>query len=407
MLRWLGPLLLCTVIAGCPGGGGGPRDAGGAPRDGGEATLDVPSADVPTADVPTADAGLHDAAVIDGGSTDAGTSDAGAADAEADASEDAGGPTSCPPPPACDAPLPALSERVDWRHPIATGFTVAMGSARHRGRDLILREGEAQWALAKFAYGAADDDLKDEDVEVWLDRGCTGAWEQLDVVSTTDDGDHPTIEGVEDTGGRVYLPIPTAARLGLGRHRVVFVVRGDHTTAEQFIDVLPSSARIVVTDVDGTQTESETAEWATLLGAPGPDPQPSGAELLRTLVDRGFHVFYLTARPEWLEPRTRAWLREHGYPEGTVHTTLGGTGALGSSAETFKTDELAMLEAHVPGSLTLAIGNTDTDIAAYVSAGLLPARIVSYRYDAGAVATRVDDYATLIDDAAAEPIDCH
>lgn len=400
MTRLVWVALIGAAIAGCPGGMGA-RDAGGA------------RSDVGTADARLEDGGATDAPVLSDVPADDAPGDAGSDAGERndaatpDAGSDAWEPTACPPPPACDAPLPPLDARVDWRHPIATGFTVAMGSACHRGRDLVFREGEEQWALAKFAYGAADDDLKDEDVDVWLDRGCTGAWDRLATVTTTDDGDHATVEGVEDTGGRVYLPIPESARMGLGRHRLVFVVRGDHSIAEQFVDVLPPDARIVVTDVDGTQTESETAEWATLLGASGPDAQPSGAELLHTLVERGFHVFYLTARPEWLEPRTRSWLREYGYPEGTVHTTLGGTGALGGAAETFKTDELSRLDAHLPGSLTIAIGNTDTDVAAYVAAGLPPERIVSYRYDAGALATRVDDYATLVDGAAGEPIDCH
>ncbi len=282
-----------------------------------------------------------------------------------------------------------------------------MGSARHRGRDLVLREGEAQWALAKFAYGAADDDLKDEDVDLWLDRGCTGAWELLTTETTTRDGDHATVEGVEDTGGRIYWELPPTERLPVGRHRIVFVVRGDHTTAEQFIDVLPAGTRIVVSDVDGTQTSSETAAWGSLLTGSGPDPRPYGADVLHQLQARGYHVFYITARPEWLEPRTREWLRDYGYPEGSVHTTLGGTGALGSAAETFKTEELAMLASHMPGSLDWAIGNTDTDVAAYVSAGVSPDRLFTYQYDPGAMGTRVDDYSTLLDDAAAEPIACH
>lgn len=347
---------------------------------------------------------------------DAPSSDTGPlADVGSDAALDApppdggsdAGPTRCPPPPACDAPLPDLGETADWRHSIATPITVAMGSPRHRGRDLILREDEPQWALAKFAYGLADDDLKDEDVDVWLDRGCTGAWERLATVATTNDGDHPTVEDVTDTGGRIYHEIPAASRLALGRHRIVFVVRGDHSTATQYIDVLPAGTRVVVTDMDGTQTSSETADWVGILTGTSPTARPYGAEVLRAFQERGYHVFYLTARPEWLVPRTRDWLVERGYPAGTLHTTLGGTGALGSAAIGFKTGELAWLDGHLPGSLEWAIGNTDTDVAAYAMSGVPPERLVAYQYDPGADGTRVDDYATLLDDAAAEPIDCH
>lgn len=376
-------LFLAIVSSGCPGSSVGTGDGGGG------------------------DAGLPDAASIDAGPLDVGGSgDTGTADGGRDAGSDAG-PSECAPPPTCDGALPALGPTEDWRHSIATPITTAMGSARHRGRDLVLREGEAQWALAKFAYGAADDDLKDEDVDIWLDRGCTGTWAMLATTSTTRDGDHPTVEGVEDTGGQVYWEIPSSSALGLGRHRLVFVVRGDHSTAEQFIDVLPLGTRIVVTDVDGTQTSSETAEWGALLTGSGPDARPFGADVLHQLQARGYHVFYITARPDWLEPRTREWLRDYGYPEGSVHTTLSFTGALGGAAETFKTEELAMLEGHLPGSLDWAIGNTDTDVAAYVNAGVPRERLFAYQYDPGTNGTRVDDYGTLLDDAAAEPIDCH
>jgi len=143
-----------------------------------------------------------------------------------------------------------------------------------------------------------------------------------------------------------------------------------------------------------------------LLTGSGPASQPHGAEALWAFSRRGYQVFYLTARPEWLEPRTHAWLREEGYPPGLVHTTLGGTGETGAPAEAFKTAELAALDAHFPGALAYGIGNTDTDAASYVSAGLPPERIVSYRFDAGARATRVDDYATLTTTAEALPALC-
>lgn len=315
--------------------------------------------------------------------------------AEVDAPESDAGPRTCALPPACDAPLPDLGATSDWRHAIATPITVAMGAARHRGRDLFLTHTDPQWALAKFAYGLADDDLKDEDVDLYLDRGCSGAWEMLGTATTTNDGDHATVEGVEDTGGHVYFEIPSALRLEAGRHRIVFVVRGDHSVAEQWIDVVPASTRFVVTDVDGTQTSSETAAWGSLLTGTGPDAQPHGAEALHAFARRGYRIFYLTARPDWLEPRTHAWLVEMGYPPGLVHTTLGLTGATGAPAETFKTEELAALAARFPGGIAWGIGNTDTDAGAYVSAGLPMDHIVSYQFD-DARATRVDDYATLV-----------
>jgi hypothetical protein len=354
----------------------------------------------------SADVGAIDASAA----TDDAASAEDAAGSIVDAGTDAGpgpdaGPRECPPV-ACDAPLPALGDTQPWRHTFATPITVRLGSARHRGRDLYLREGDPQWALAKFAYGLGDDDLKDEDVDLYLLRGCGTRWETLGTATTTNDGAHATVEGVEDTGGRVFFEIPEPMRLEVGRHRIVFVVQGDHTIAEQFIEVLPPDARFVVTDVDGTQTESETAAWGSLLTGTGPASQPSGADALWAFARRGYHVFYLTARPEWLEPRTHAWLAEEGYPPGLVHTTLGGTGATGAPAEEFKSTELASHVARFPDAIAYGVGNTDTDAASYASIGLPPERIVSYRFDAGAVATRMDDYAELVTIAEAMPSVC-
>ncbi|MCC6873916.1 MAG: phosphatidylinositol transfer protein [Sandaracinaceae bacterium] len=308
---------------------------------------------------------------------------------------------------ACDGPLPPFGATRDWRHTTTRLFTILQGDARHRGRDLYLREGEPQWGLAKFTYGLADDDLKDEEVDVFLERDCGGAWESLGTVRTTDDGDHATVLGVEDTGGRVYLDLSSAGvTLPVGRHRLLYVVAGDHSTATQIVEILPAGARFVVTDVDGTQTESETAEWVSLLTGSGPAAQPSGAALLEAFARRGYHLLYLTARPDWLDPRTHQWLADNGYPPGIVHTTLTFTGALNAAAQTFKEEELALLAASFPGGLYVAIGNTDSDIGAYATAGVPPALSWSYQHDPGAIGTRVDDYGTRIAEVEALPPLC-
>lgn len=335
-------------------------------------------------------------------------------DAQIDAGRDAGrmdggDPGECPLTDVCDAPLPDLGDTEGWRHSVSTGFTVGMGSPRHRGRDLYLRESDPQWAIGKFAYGAADDDLSDEDVDVYVLRNCQGPWELLGTATTTDDDNppHETIEGVPDTGGRVYFEIPAADRLGLGRHHVLFVVRGDHSLAHAYLEVLEPDARFVVTDMDGTQTESENAEAEAIFTGADPAHQPSGPELMTAFARRGYHVFYLTARPEWLHTRTHEWIVDHGYPPGHVRTTVTVTPATGDTAATFKTEELEDLLARFPGSIEVAFGNTATDMTAYTSIGLAMNRIVSYRFDPGPGATRVDDYSTLLPFAAMFPLQCN
>lgn len=288
---------------------------------------------------------------------------------------------------------------------MATPLTVAAGSPRHRGRDLYLRAGDPQWALAKFAYGALDDDLKDEDVDVYLLRGCA-TWERLGTATTTNDNEHATVEGVEDTGGWVYVSIPPASALGPGRHRLRFVVRGDHSTADQFIEVLPATARFAVSDVDGTLTDDENAAFTALLTGTQPDANPGAAEALWALARRGYRIFYLTARPEWLAAKTHEWLALRGFPPGNVHTTLSATGAVGAPAQTFKEAELAAHQARFPASVAYAFGNTDTDFGAFSAAGVSPSRAYSYLFDPGARGTRHDDYRTLVAGFGALPLVC-
>lgn len=341
--------------------------------------------------------------------TDAGASDdAGSAgDAQvrlpdAGPSPDAGptdaGPTECPPPPACDAPPPPYDPIEDWRHSIASPFATSQGAARHRGRDLLLRETDPQWAIAKIAYGPIDKDLEDEDVDVWLLRDCT-TWEHLGVATTTEDGatPHATVERIVDDGGRVYFEIPESARLGPGRHRVHFVVRGDHTTADQYIHVLGAGERVVVSDVDGTLTESENAEFLTLLSGPSPAVNPGAPEALWALARRGFVIFYVTARPDWLTTRTHEWIVERGLPPGLVHTTNNGIGALGSAAVTFKNEELADIVDRLGGPPDIAIGNRESDAEAYLTNGVAAEHRLFYQLDGDLMGgVRFDDYFALV-----------
>lgn len=312
--------------------------------------------------------------------------------------------TTCPPPPACDAPPPSPMPMTAWRH-VLTRVTVLQGAARHRGRDLFLREGDPAWALAKFAYGLTDDDLNDEDVEVFLLRDCA-SWEALGVARTSrDSAPNPTVEGVSDTGGRVYLRIPSERPLGVGWHRVRFVVRGDHSVAEQWIRVVPRGARFVVTDIDGTLTDDENAQFASLLTGRPPGLNAGGPAVLNALAQRGYEVLYLTARPEWLYGTTHAWLRANGFPRGVVHTTLGLTGALGGAAVTFKSEELAALRARFGAAPDIGIGNTDSDVTAYTSQSVRSRFYYRYAGDLMGGA-RVEDYNALASSLRALPAVC-
>lgn len=311
-----------------------------------------------------------------------------------------GGVESCLKIPTCGAPLPDVGQKRAWRHSISSPVIANTGFANHRGRDLFLTENADQWLIAKFAYGVTDKDLKDEEVDIWLLRDCAGAsstsWEFLGTSVTTEENAHVAVERVADSGGRVYFQIPTEARLGPGRHRIHMVVVGDLSSTDLYIEVLPSGQKLVVTDVDGTLTTTENEEFTALLTGNLPGVNPSSAEALRAIVNRGYRPFYLTARPEFLVGRTREFLDVYGFPPGIVHTTTTLTGATGSAAVGYKSGELS--DIYQKGFTALfGIGNTASDAEAFAGAGIADGQRLTYKFtDASFGCTRFDDYAALI-----------
>jgi hypothetical protein len=383
---------------GQPVGGTGGSAASGAPGSAG--TGGTPATTGGTSGARPADAAIApaDAAARDGG----GSSEPSPPPSDAAPSETTAACTPTPSP-YCDTPLPDPGAKRPWRD-FASNLAV-VSPPRHRGRDQFLIPGAKQWAIAKFAYGIFDDDIENEDVDVYLLRGCTGSWQKLGTARTTRDGQHPTIEQVEDSGGRVYFeltdPLPT------GRHRLHFVVGGDLSTTDAFIEVVPRGTAIFVSDVDGTLTTSETAEFGGLLTGALPEANPDAARVLGLLAGKGYRPLYLTARPEWLTGRTREFLAARGFPAGMVHTTLGGTGALDAAATAFKTAEIAALQGKGLRP-AYAFGNTETDAAAYANRMIEPANNrVFYKYDDTKFSgRRIDDWAVLEREIAALPPAC-
>jgi phosphatidate phosphatase PAH1 len=307
----------------------------------------------------------------------------------------------------CAAPkLPAAPLR-GWRHWIETPLITSQGAPSHRGRDLFVNPGAPQTIIAQFAYSTADIDLVDEDVDIYVQRDCSSGWEKLATVPTTRGPDfHPPVEGVDDTGGRVYFEIPADKRLGPGMHRVRLVVAGDGSSTDLFIDVVPPKTPIFISDVDGTLTSSEYVEFLSLMWGDLPETHAGAPEALRALAAKGYRPIYLTARPDWLVQRTRDFLDKHGFPPGIIHTSTSVYGAgFGASAAAFKTDELAMLAAKglVP---QFGFGNHGSDSDAYVSIPQQDHRIFFQIADPF-VGRRIESYTELLPDFAALPAVCN
>jgi hypothetical protein len=304
-------------------------------------------------------------------------------------------PVECLPIPACDAPPPNAGPLVDWEHFESTLVT-ASGGERHRGRDMFYNPGDAQWVMGKFAYGPTDWDLSGERVDLFLLRGCEGDWEPLGPVVTTFDDEHATVEGVVDSGGWVYFEIPPGLELGLGRHRIHMVVRGDGSSADTYLEIVEPGTPIILSDIDGTLTTGEWERAIDFLLNTIPDINPGAPEAFHALVDRGYRPMYLTARPEFLGNRTYDFVEQRGLPPGIIHTTLSFTGAMGTATVSYKTEELAVLAGR--GLLPVYVfGNSSSDADAYHNAGILPLEDrIFYQYEDVLGGRTIDDYFDLV-----------
>ncbi len=277
----------------------------------------------------------------------------------------------------------------------------------HRGRDMFYVEGEDQWVLAKFAEaGILDFDLENEEIEIYVLRGCEGEFEYLGTATTTDDGDHPTIEGIEDTGGRLYFKIPDDQKLEPGRHRIHMIVTSDNSRADQYIDVVPPGAPMFVSDIDGTLTTAEFEEFLDLLIGDIPDSNDYANEALTILREKGYRPMYVTARPEFLYKRSREFVETRGFPNGIIHTSLSKDGALGDEAVTYKTNEFAMLEAKGLKP-AFVFGNTESDAEAYQNADIQPLEHrIFFQFDDAFGGRTINTYFELLEEFEALPSHC-
>lgn len=285
-----------------------------------------------------------------------------------------------PAPPAGSAPADAAKV---FRHHRSRAV-VATGTPNHRARDVLAVGGDAIGVDAKIAYGPADKDLVDEDVRI--EREVSGrSWSTIDT-------------GRTDHDGRVHWSLGT---LPFGSHRLRITVVGDGTSTELAVVVVPSGQSIVVSDVDGTLTESETAEFPALMKRKLPDVHPYAAEAFRKLAAQGFVPVYLTARPDWLLPRTRQFLAANQFPPGVVITERNTTGQLGSGAAAFKRREIEKLVERGRTKIEWAFGNMPSDAETYAAFVRDPRRRVFYRYtDAAFGGRRIESYDEVLSEIA-------
>ncbi len=281
-----------------------------------------------------------------------------------------------------------------WQRATTQRLVVAQGAPDHRGLDAIVNPGAPQRLVGKFTYGIANKDLEGEKVEVWIEVAC-GDWRLFGTAITTEDGQKGTVDGVEDDGGRAFFTIPEARRLPAGSYRVKMLVKGDHSEANFWLHVWDKGTRIVVSDIDGTITESENDGLWTVFDPDSPTPRQGASATFRAHAAKGLYIVYLTARPEFATNGTRRWFAANGFPPGAFHLSPSNKGELGSGAQAYKAAYLQSLVQRLGLTVEWAYGNKESDLDAYRAAGVRPERIrlVAGEYSGDLKgATRLESY---------------
>jgi phosphatidate phosphatase PAH1 len=240
-----------------------------------------------------------------------------------------------------------------WRHTL----TAKLAHPNHRGVDLIATTEQPQVLSGKLAYGITDKKLDGEQVELFA---ClAGTWNKLG--STYSDHD-----------GRWTLTLPAAARMPVGLRDLYASVVADRSGVRFVAYVAPPDARLVVSDIDGTLTSSESSFVKAVVLGSHVEPHPEAAASLRAARDRGYQVIYVTARSDRFTDVTRHWLGTHGFPRGPLRLAPSLIVKPGDATVAYKRNVLGELAGF---ELVAGVGNRKSDVTAYTAAGMAPEHI--------------------------------
>lgn len=119
-----------------------------------------------------------------------------------------------------------------------------------------------------------------------------------------------------------------------------------------------AGSTIVVTDIDGTLTPTVWATDAVRAGAP---------EALGAYAKKGYTIVYLSTRVPWLQQELPLWLRDNGFPAGTLHVAQ--SAAERDDPRAYKRRVLEEYKA-AGWKIAYAYGDSETDFAAYRDAAV-------------------------------------
>ncbi|XP_072518233.1 PITP-less RdgB-like protein [Salminus brasiliensis] len=249
-------------------------------------------------------------------------------------------------------PISPSSPREKWLRR-RTHVKLRNVTANHRVHDVIATEDGPQTLVGRFMYGPLDMvTLTGEKVDVFLvTQPASGRWVLFDTEVTS-------------SSGRVTYTIPANKKLPVGVYPIKMVVKGDQTSAEAFLTVLPRGMECVVFSIDGSFAAS-----VSLMGS-DPKVRAGAVDVVRHWQDLGFLIIYITGRPDMQKQRVVSWLSQHNFPQGMVFFSEG----LVHDPLRQKTIFLKSLvkECHI--KISAAYGSMK-DMSVYSSLGLEPSQI--------------------------------
>lgn len=133
------------------------------------------------------------------------------------------------------------------------------------------------------------------------------------------------------------------------------------TPVESLVCCREAGAPLLIVDLDKTLVASGFKK--VLVG--DPRPMPHSIEVMNELAGR-FTVVYLTHRLDSFESKTKAWLRDHGYPHGPALLASKKEFLKGSGE--YKTEEIERMRRRFSGRI-IGIGDRISDAQAYRANG--------------------------------------
>jgi hypothetical protein len=125
----------------------------------------------------------------------------------------------------------------------------------------------------------------------------------------------------------------------------------------------PRQERAVVFDIDGTLTPRVHTIYTARMDA---------AEVANVLADKGYLIVYLSARVRSFSAGIPSWLKENGFPDGSIRVAR--TVQDRKHPGAFKTGVLEQF-IHRGWTFELAYGDSSTDFEAYATVGIPKERV--------------------------------